>query len=298
MMRGNLVSPKNAARELEAERSVAVPRQDWLSGQQGTRAVNGLAHLGHGLASDPIAAFEVSLVLSEEDRATGQRMLLQDPGPLVKLPVQDVEVEVVDRLADVKRLLAVAAQRHVVPLRPVLQEATRLARGAAGSNDAVGRAEDLLHALGLDVEVAVGPLDDADGVDPQMPAPKGPRGNHCVLEGGGEIGHVDSMFVLSDIGPVRAKMRTISPWVRQGYVGTRVAGAGFPKPHATVAFAADVDEPGRKPSWHRGTSEALFMSVARVTIVKPLTKNFEMSWTLGFGELRKSNLHFYSRLQV
>lgn len=94
-------------------------------------------------------------------------MLLENPTALIQMTLEDVEIKVVDVLADIKRCSTWSiSQSDVVPLSSRLQESTPLTICLTSRQNAICRTEDSFHILCLHVKVTIRPLDDADRVYP------------------------------------------------------------------------------------------------------------------------------------
>lgn len=180
-------------------------------------------HLCHGLTADTVAAFEVGLPAGEIDRPPRQRPLLEDPPPLVKIAPPDVPVKIVHILAHVNLWPVVLPDDEIPAILPRVEKPVRLPGSTARREDAVGPAEDVLHAPRLALEVPVVPLDDAQRVDPYVLDAQGPRGRDRVLERPGQPVGVYALLVLVDVCRKGTKVRRIAPRVGQREVFHAVA---------------------------------------------------------------------------
>ena len=78
-----------------------------------------LVHLGHGFAPYAFSALPVGLTLGKVHSPSCQGPLLKDPGALAKAAFENVLVEVVYHLADVKRRrLVVGLDGHDLTVSP------------------------------------------------------------------------------------------------------------------------------------------------------------------------------------
>jgi hypothetical protein len=63
-----------------------------------------------------------------------------------------------------------------------VQKTGKVARGTAGGNYTIRLSEYGLHMLRFDIKIAVIPLDDTEGVNPQIALPQRSRGDYGVVK--------------------------------------------------------------------------------------------------------------------
>lgn len=151
-------------------------------------------------------------------------------------------IEVIDRLADDEGRFMFTSQGNIVPLIPCLEEARVVASRTTGSNDAVGTTVHIFHTPGLLVEVSALALDDANRVDPEVPASKTACDNYSILESGWESLEIHALDMVFEIAAIGIKMRWSAPLIGQGDPFLLVFGAGLPETDFFVASFANINE--------------------------------------------------------
>ncbi len=113
-----------------------------------------------------------------------------------------------------------------------MEEAIVLTRRSARCQDAVCAAEDVLHPLRFLVKVAIVPLDDAQGVYPQVADIEGPSCGDSIPESSRQLIRRNRLLEFRELPtlptwvlPQRTKSRMfllVTPWVRESNVSLPV----------------------------------------------------------------------------
>ena len=133
------------------------------------------------------------------------------------------------------------------------------------------------------MEVTLGTLDDADGVDPQVAQPKLSGGSDGLAESIRELGPVnrEALLVLVRIRWEGAEVRGLAPWVRESDVTEGGVRSGLKEAGDGGVFGADVDEAGGRTDWFG--SVRLAVGMIAVAFREPPAQDREVGGTGSLG---------------
>lgn len=176
-------------------------------------------------------------------------------------------------------------------LPPWNQEAVVLSAGTARGKHAVCGAEHVFHALCFPVKVTAIPLDNADGVDPEVLESKLVCHHDSVLECRRQLMEVNIVPVCLEVFQGRAEMRSFAPWVRQGHIIQLIHGLSLVEIDADgsvvgLLLGIETDEPRRQGTV---TLRLTFWMVI-VAIFQPLPEHLVVPLASDWRQLRPSNL--------
>jgi hypothetical protein len=99
--------------------------------------------------------------------------------------LDNVAIEIVNHLTHIERALSarLLLDSNELAVLPLSKEAILLSGSSARGENAVSRAEDGLHVPGFIIEVAVRPLNDAKGIDPQVAYSQRPSSVDGIAKG-------------------------------------------------------------------------------------------------------------------
>jgi len=199
-----------------------------------------LFHSGQGFTSYTSSTFPIGLVGSEVNGPSGEGSLLKNPTAAVDFASVDIATEVIDGSTNVVRQTALdVVHGDSLSLRPRFQKSIICAGGARCGNDAIGRAENFLHALRLVTPIVFVVLDDAERVNPEILMAETARDLDCIPKGPRKgVDRDGPLLPAIDIGSesLQALVMRSSPHVREGDV------LGTPP----AEFSCPADEPNSR----------------------------------------------------
>lgn len=204
----------------------------------------------------------------------GQSSLLEHPSTLVQRALENVFIEIINKLADVYRWLVALAQLYGLALPARVKKPIPLTHGRAGGEDTVSLAEDVFHAFGLVRKVAFRTLYDADRVDPQVSDTELPRDGNGIFERRWQILELDIALVRVHVVLVCTEVRALPPRMGERQVSHGVSLLCLIQPRHRALHNPNVDE--SESGGQGGVACDIAVRVFSVAETEPVSKSLQM----------------------